>query len=192
MKASPLLLVIAVLAVAGCGGGTKTVTQTTTVSHTITVHVTTTASAATGATACTGDSMTGLFTAIPGSAGAGNIGYRLHVTNASPVACFVSGLPNAQLISTTGNDLPTNVVPAQPGQATAARIVLQPGGHRRRAVLARRAGWKRTERRALRAEGRHAARRVRRRTARRDGHAADARLRARHAAVLALHRRGLK
>jgi hypothetical protein len=127
MKASPLLLVIAVLAVAGCGGGTKTVTQTTTVSHTITVHVTTTASAATGATACTGDSMTGLFTAIPGSAGAGNIGYRLHVTNASPVACFVSGLPNAQLISTTGNDLPTNVVPAQPGQATAARIVLQPG-----------------------------------------------------------------
>jgi uncharacterized protein DUF4232 len=126
MRGRLLLLVPAVLAVVGCGG-TKTVTQTTTVVHTTTVQVTTTTSAATGATACTGDAMTGLFTAIPGSAGAGNIGYRLHVTNASPVACFVSGLPNAQLISTTGHDLPTNVVPAQPGQATAARIVLQPG-----------------------------------------------------------------
>jgi hypothetical protein len=126
MKPS-LLLVLAVLAVAGCGGGTKTVTEATTVVHTTTVRVTTTTQAASGDTACTGDAMTGRFTAIPGSAGAGNIGYRLHVTNASPVACFVSGLPNAQLISTTGNDLPTNVVAAQAGQATAARIILQPG-----------------------------------------------------------------
>jgi hypothetical protein len=127
MRARPLLLVLVLLGVvAGCGG-TKTVTQTTTVARTITVRVTTTPPPASGATACTGDAMTGLFTVIPGSAGAGNIGYRLHVTNASPVACFVSGLPNAQLISTAGHDLPTNVVPAQPGQATAARIVLQPG-----------------------------------------------------------------
>jgi hypothetical protein len=120
-----LLVALAALAVAGCGG-TKTVTQTTTVVHTTTVHVTT-QQAATGATACTGDAMTGLFTGIPGSAGAGQIGYRLHVTNASPVACFVSGLPNAQLISSAGNDLPTNVVAAQAGQATSARIVLQAG-----------------------------------------------------------------
>jgi hypothetical protein len=125
MKAWPLLP-LAALAVAGCGG-TKTVTQTATVVHTTTVHVTTTTPAASAANACTGDAMTGLFAAIAGSAGAGNVGYRLHVTNDSPVACFVSGLPNVQLISTTGHDLPTNVVAAQAGQATSARIILQPG-----------------------------------------------------------------
>ena len=124
MRAWPLVA-LAALAVAGCGG-TKTVTQTTTVVRTTTVHVTTTQPAA-GATACTGDAMTGSFTVILGSAGAGQIGYRLRVTNASPVACFVSGLPDAQLLGAAGHDLPTNVVAAQPGQATSARIVLQPG-----------------------------------------------------------------
>jgi hypothetical protein len=124
-----LLIAVAALAVAGCGGGgAKTVTQTQTVVHTTTVHVTTTQPAAgTSASACTGDAMTGSFAVIPNSEGAGNIGYRLHVTNASPVACFVSGLPNAQLLSSAGHDLPTNVVAAQAGQATAARIILQPG-----------------------------------------------------------------
>jgi hypothetical protein len=115
--------------VAGCGGGTKTVTETTTVVHTTTVRVTTTTSGGSsgaGATACTGDAMSGTFRVIPGSAGAGQIGYRLRVTNASPVACYVSGLPNAQLLGTSRSELPTNVVAAQPGQATAAKIVLQP------------------------------------------------------------------
>ena len=117
------------VALAGCGG-TKTVTQTTTVDHTITVHVTTTTkqpAAGSSASACTGDAMTGSFTAIPNSEGAGNIGYRLHVTNASPVACFVSGLAERAALSSAGHDLPTNVVAAQAGQATAARIILQPG-----------------------------------------------------------------
>ncbi len=123
MRAWPLLA-LAVLAVAGCGG-TKTVTQTTTVVHTTTVRVTT-QQAPPSATGCTGDAMTGSFTGIAGSAGAGQIGYRLRVTNASPVACFVSGIPSVQLLSSAGHDLPTNVVAAQPGTATAARIVLQP------------------------------------------------------------------
>jgi hypothetical protein len=128
MRAWPLLT-LAALAVAGCGG-TKTVTQTqtTTLVHTTTVHVTTTQPAASAANACTGDAMRGSFTVIAGSAGAGQVGYRLRVTNASPVACFVSGLPNAQLLSSAGHDLPTNVVAAQPGTATAAKIVLQPNG----------------------------------------------------------------
>jgi hypothetical protein len=51
----------------------------------------------------------------------------LRVKNAAPVECFVSGLPEAQLLGQGGGDLPTNVQPAQPGTATAARIVLQPG-----------------------------------------------------------------
>ncbi len=123
MRAWPLLA-IAVLA-AGCGS-TKTVTETTTVVHTTTVRATTQQSTP-AATACTSDAMKGIFEVIVGSAGAGQISYRLHVTNAAPVTCFVSGLPNVQLLDHGGRDLPTNVSPAQPGQATAAHIVLQPG-----------------------------------------------------------------
>jgi hypothetical protein len=121
-----LPLAVVVLGAAGCGGGTKTVTETATVVRTTTVHVTTQEPPA-SATACTGDAMSGSFTVIRGSAGAGQISYRLSVKNDSPVACFVSGLPNVQLLDQAGKDLPTNVSPARPGQATAARIILQPG-----------------------------------------------------------------
>jgi hypothetical protein len=126
MRAWPLLAVVALVAVAGCGGGTKTVTETATVVHTTTVRVTTQESPS--ATACTGDAMSGSFTVIPGSPGAGQISYRLRVKNDSPVACFVSGLPIVQLLNQAGHDLPTNAQPAQAGQTTAARIILQPGG----------------------------------------------------------------
>src|SRR5207248_10956877 len=90
-----LALAVVVLGVAGCGGSTKTVTETTTVIHTTTVRVTT-QQAPSSAEACTGDAMSGGFTVIPGSGAAGQIGYRLHVKNDSPVACFVSGLPIVQ------------------------------------------------------------------------------------------------
>ena len=128
MKAS-LLLALALLGVAAGCGGTKTVTETATVVQTTTVRVTTeqTTTPSAAANACTGDAMSGSFAGIPGSAGAGQISYKLTVKNASPVACFVSGLPNAQLLGLGGADLPTNVTAAQPGTATAARIVLQPG-----------------------------------------------------------------
>jgi hypothetical protein len=125
MKVS-CLLALALLGVAAGCGGTKTVTETTTVVQTTTVRVTTQETTS-SPTACTGDAMTGTFTGIAGSAGAGQISYRLRVKNASPVACFVSGLPNVQLLAAGGADLPTNAQPAQPGTATAARIVLQPG-----------------------------------------------------------------
>lgn len=120
------LLALALLGLAAGCGGTKTVTQTTTVVQTTTVRVTTQETTSTP-TACTGDAMTGTFKGIPGSAGAGQTSYRLRVQNASPVACFVSGLPNVQLLAAGGADLPTNGQPAQPGTATAARILLQPG-----------------------------------------------------------------
>jgi hypothetical protein len=112
------------LGVAGCGGGTKTVTET--VVQTTTVRVTTQETPA-SATACTGDAMSGSFAVIPGSPGAGQISYRLRVKNDSPVACYVSGLPVVQLLDQAGKDLPTNAQPARPGQGTAARIILQPG-----------------------------------------------------------------
>ena len=125
MKVWPLLLVAVVLVVAGCGGGTTTVTETTTVIQTTTEQVTT-QQPPSSATACTGDAMSGSFTVIPGSGAAGQISYRLRVKNDSPVACFVSGLPIVQLLDQAGHELPTNAQPARPGQATAARIILQP------------------------------------------------------------------
>jgi len=119
------------LAVAGCGGGTVTTTvvQTTTVVRTTTVHeveTSTTASSTTAADACTGDSMSGTFSLVPGSAGAGQVVYRLRVRNDSPVACFVSGFPKVQLLGAGGAELPTSETPDQPGTATAVRVVLAP------------------------------------------------------------------
>jgi Protein of unknown function (DUF4232) len=119
-----------VLLAAGCGG-TKTVTETTTVTKTVTVHevtTSTTTSSGSAANACTGDAMSGTFNVVPGSAGAGQISYRLTVTNTSPVSCYVSGLPQVQLLGANGADLPTSVVPEQPGTGTAAKITLAPNG----------------------------------------------------------------
>jgi hypothetical protein len=111
------------LAVAGCGG-TKTVTVTQTLTATRTV--TTTAAPAAGA-ACTGGDLSATFALVPGSAGAGQIVYRLTVKNASQAACWLSGLPQAQLLDASGSPLPTHVVSSRRGVGTAARLVLQPG-----------------------------------------------------------------
>jgi Domain of unknown function (DUF4232) len=123
--------VVLVAVAAGCGG-TKTVTETQTSTTVQTVTVTTTAPATTTtgpaeAAACTGADLAGSFAGVPGSAGAGNIVYSLHLTNTSTSPCFVSGLPAATLLGKNGSPLPTHVSAAQPGQATAARIVLQSG-----------------------------------------------------------------
>jgi hypothetical protein len=126
MRIVLVALVVVMFGAAGCGSSTKTVTETTTVVHTTTERVTT-QQAPSSATACTGDAMSGSFTVIPGSGAAGQISYRLRVKNDSPVSCFVSGLPIVQLLDQAGHDLPTNAQPARPGQATAARIMLQPG-----------------------------------------------------------------
>jgi hypothetical protein len=120
--------VVLVAVAAGCGG-TKTVTVTQTSTTVQTVTVTTTAPATTTgpaeAAACTAADLTGNFSADPGSAGAGNIVYSLHLTNTSSSPCFVSGLPAVTLLDKNGSPLPTHVSAAQAGQATAARIVLQ-------------------------------------------------------------------
>ena len=119
-----------VLALAGCGG-TTTVTVTNTVTHVRTVTVTTTPTTTAvkpAASACTGDALSGTFAVVPGSAGAGHIVYRLTVKNNGSSPCYVSGLPQVQLLGTTGNALPTSVSAAQPGTGTAAKISLQPGG----------------------------------------------------------------
>lgn len=128
-----VLLPVVGFAVAGCGGGTTTTTvvETTTIVRTTTVHevqTSTAVSSTTTADACTGDAMSGSFSLVPGSAGAGQVVYRLRVRNDSPVACFVSGFPKVQLLGSGGAELPTNETPDQPGTATAERVVLAPDG----------------------------------------------------------------
>lgn len=130
MKAALAALVVVVAVAAGCGG-TKSVTVTATATTVHTVTVTTTVPATTTAPAeaapCAGADLEGRFAVLPGSAGAGNIVYSLRLTNVSASPCFVSGLPAVTLLDRNGSPLPTHVAAAQPGQATAARIVLQSG-----------------------------------------------------------------
>jgi hypothetical protein len=130
MRAAALIGLAVVAIAAGCGGTkTVTVTHTSTTVQTVTVTTTTT-TATTGSAApaaCTGADLEGRFAAVPGSAGAGNIVYELRLRNTSASPCVVSGLPAVTLLDRNGSPLPTHVSAAQPGQATAAQIVLQNG-----------------------------------------------------------------
>ncbi len=79
--------------------------------------------------ACKGADLTGSFLVVPGSAGAGNVLYTVRLRNRSSRACFVSGIPLLRLLDRNGHALPTHVRPAHPGQLTAVRVVLPPGGY---------------------------------------------------------------
>ena len=121
----------AALVAAGCGltnasskTTTQTVTVTRTVTHTVTAAPTTTAQAA----ACTADALSGTFAVEPGSAGAGNIVYKLTLTNTSQSACFVSGLPALQLLDANHKTLPTHPTAVPAGAQTAVKVTLQPNG----------------------------------------------------------------
>jgi hypothetical protein len=76
---------------------------------------------------CRGADLAGRFAAVPGSAGAGNIVYRLRLVNRSRTACDVTGLPAVRLLGKTGKALPTHPVPARPGMATSVLVALSPG-----------------------------------------------------------------
>jgi Protein of unknown function (DUF4232) len=122
-----LIVFITVLGVAGCGR-TKTVTVTQTVTRTTTVRETTTVATpppSQGAS-CSASSLQGTFSVVPGSAGAGQIGYDLMLTNTGSDDCWVSGIPSGELLDASGKVLPTNVGPAHPGEA-AVRAVLSHG-----------------------------------------------------------------
>ncbi|HEX5448725.1 MAG TPA: DUF4232 domain-containing protein, partial [Gaiellaceae bacterium] len=51
---------------------------------------------------CTGAQLRPTFKVVPGSAGAGNIVYRLVVNNKSSSACSVTGLPHVTLLTKLG------------------------------------------------------------------------------------------
>jgi hypothetical protein len=111
---------------AGCGTKTVTVEHTVTEVRTVTAPSTTTSPAS--VPLCAGDALRGTFAVVAGSAGAGQISYRLRVTNIGAADCTVSGLPDVLLLGADGEALPTRVTAAQPGQPTAARVVLAPSG----------------------------------------------------------------
>jgi hypothetical protein len=127
-----VLAVAVALAVAGCGGA-KTVTVTRTVTHTVTHVRTVTVPAATTATTpstvaeCSASNLRGSFDHIPFSEGAGNTSYRLTVTNIGSSPCYVSGVPDVQLLAANGSPLPTHVSAAQAGTALAVPVTLQHG-----------------------------------------------------------------
>jgi uncharacterized protein DUF4232 len=126
-----LLLGVAVALVAAGCGSTKTVTVTNTVTTVRTVTTTKTPTAPTttqsgSAAACTGDDLQASFSAIAGSAGAGQIGYELTLTNTSAAACSVSGVPVGTLLDKTEGALQTQISTPSAGPA-GGTVVLQHG-----------------------------------------------------------------
>jgi Domain of unknown function (DUF4232) len=77
---------------------------------------------------CTGGQLSGTFKVVPNSAGAGNIVYKLTLTNHSARTCAVTGLPMVHLYGRTGKPLPTKVIPVFRGGLTAVLVRLTPGG----------------------------------------------------------------
>jgi hypothetical protein len=83
--------------------------------------------AAHGEAACTGGQLQGTFDVVRGSAGAGNITYKLVLRNVSTHLCTLTGLPQGRLLGKTGKALPTHVRAASPGMLTAILVRLAPG-----------------------------------------------------------------
>jgi hypothetical protein len=121
--AAGLVLAAGALTASGClGSSTKTVTVTHTQTVTSTQTVTTTGSVS-AAKPCLGSDLSGTFTEVSGSAGAGQIAYALTVKDTAGGPCSVRGVPNATLLGATGTPLPTRVR----ASGRARSIVLPPG-----------------------------------------------------------------
>ena len=86
-----------------------------------------TSAVAQGDASCTGAQLRGTFNVVRGSAGAGNITYKLVLRNVSTHMCTVTGLPQGRLLGKTGKALPTHVRAASPGMLTAILVHLAPG-----------------------------------------------------------------
>jgi Protein of unknown function (DUF4232) len=87
------------------------------------------ASAQQAARLCRGSMLTGSFTVIAGSAGAGNVAYRLRIRNSSAAECGVTGIPGLSLLDAHDHPLPTRALATgAPGSLTAVLVSLRPGG----------------------------------------------------------------
>jgi hypothetical protein len=85
------------------------------------------AQARTSAPLCTGAQLNATFKPVLGSAGAGNIVYRLVITNKSTAACSVTGLPRGTLLTKLGKVNPTRIRAAFPQGLTAVLVTLATG-----------------------------------------------------------------
>jgi hypothetical protein len=81
----------------------------------------------TAASACVGSQLSGRFAVVYGSAGAGNIVYKLALKNTSTSSCTMTGLPQGQLLGKTKAKLPTHIRAAHANQLTAILVTLAPG-----------------------------------------------------------------
>jgi len=76
---------------------------------------------------CAPSALSARMAVVVGSAGAGNISYRLLLRNVSSAACTVSGHPGLRLRGAGARALPTRVTGIPPGAATAVLVTLAPG-----------------------------------------------------------------
>jgi hypothetical protein len=76
--------------------------------------------------ACLPGQLSAKMMVILGSAGAGNIEYRLLLKNTSIATCTVSGHPGLKLFGLGGRPLPTHVTPVPPA-AIGVLVMLAPG-----------------------------------------------------------------
>ena len=74
--------------------------------------------------ACHAAALAGSFAAIPGSEGAGNIVYRLRLTNTSTDACVLIGIPRLTLLEANGHAQPTDVIAGRPGALAPVHLTL--------------------------------------------------------------------
>jgi Protein of unknown function (DUF4232) len=81
---------------------------------------------ASASSACTPAQLRAKMTVIRGSAGAGNIEYRVLLRNASTATCTVSGRVGLRLRGAHGQNLPTHVTAAFPG-SLGVLVTLAPG-----------------------------------------------------------------
>jgi hypothetical protein len=84
------------------------------------------ASSASASSACSASHLAAKMVVLQGSAGAGNIEYRLVLRNVSHTACTVSGHPALRLRAAGGANLPTHVMGVPLG-VTAVLVSLKPG-----------------------------------------------------------------
>jgi len=94
---------------------------------TVAASATATSAVAQSDASCTGAQLKGTFNVVRGSAGAGNITYKLVLKNVSNRMCTLTGLPAGRLLGKTGKPLPTHVRAANPGMLTAILVRLAPG-----------------------------------------------------------------
>lgn len=108
---SAIAAAVAIVALAGCDDGQRA-----------------SSTATAGTAACRGGALRGSFAVVRGSAGAGQIVYRLRLTNESGSRCVLRGIPQLRLLDANGKPLPTKLIADRQGALAPKRIVLAAGG----------------------------------------------------------------